>query len=308
MIRAAFFGTPAEAVPVLAGLLEIAEVTLVVTQPDRPRGRSGRPQPPPVKIAAEAHGLVVMQPRRLGDLVATLEGVDVAVVAAFGRLIPPTMLVGPRRGFVNVHFSLLPRWRGASPVVRAILAGDAETGVTLMEMDEGLDTGAIIASGSRPIGPAETAGDLTARLADLGGRLIVDELGAWLDGDRDAVPQDEGAATAAGKVSVDEAFVSPARHGAEAVVRAVRAFNPRPGAWAVVEGVRLKLWRAGPAAGPATEPGVARVVEGLVLLGCADGVVELLRVQPAGKPEMDAVSWMSGRRGEPARFEMPLSR
>jgi methionyl-tRNA formyltransferase len=305
MTTVAFFGTPEEAVPILDALHRVADVALVITRRDRPRGRSGRPLPPPVKAFAEEAGLPVAQPGPLGDLVPTLEEVDVAVLAAYGRLIPAEVLSAPRRGFVNVHYSLLPRWRGASPVVRAILAGDAETGVTLMEMDEGFDTGRIITSRATPIGPEETGGELTMRLAVLGGELLAECLDEWVDGDLTATAQDEAGVTAAAKVTMDEAFVLPGRHGVDAVTRAIRAFEPRPGAWGVVDGERIKRRRAAPAPGRSAEPGVAAVVGGQVLLGCADGTVELLRVQPAGSAVMDAAAWMNGRRGAPARFTAP---
>lgn len=303
MIRSVFFGTPEAAVPVLVGLLEVAEVSLVVTQPDRPRGRSGRLQPPPVRVAAEDHQLPVAQPASLAEVGDALTGADVAVLAAYGRLIPADLLGAPRRGFVNVHYSLLPRWRGASPVVRAILAGDDDTGVTLMEMDAGLDTGAIIAAQQLSILPEETAGELTARLAVLAGRMVADTLPRWVAGQVRAMPQDDRGATAAGKVKVAEAFLTPRLHSVGSVGRAVRAFNPRPGAWGVVDGERIKVWKVAPAEKGAIEPGLAVAVAGRVMLGCADGAVELLRVQVAGKAEMDAAVWMNGRRGEPARFE-----
>ncbi|MBU1226265.1 MAG: methionyl-tRNA formyltransferase, partial [Actinobacteria bacterium] len=172
-MRAVFYGTPAEAVPVLAALLDVAEVALVVTQPDRPRGRSRRLEPPPVKVAAEGWGLPVAQPERASadpDAIRAFAP-DVAVVAAYGQLLKPALLEVPVRGFVNVHYSLLPRWRGASPVVRAILAGDETTGVSIMQIDEGLDTGPVFAAEQTPILPGETGGGLTARLADLGARL-----------------------------------------------------------------------------------------------------------------------------------------
>lgn len=303
MIRAAFLGTPEDAVPVLVGLLEVAEVSLVITQPDRPRGRSGFPEPPPVKKAAVGRGLHVIQPSRLIDTAGLLSGLDVAVLAAYGRLVPRSLLSVPRRGFVNMHYSLLPRWRGASPVVRAILAGDATTGVTMMEMDEGLDTGAVIASRSTPIRSDEDAGALTARLAAIAGRIVAELLPGWVRGELAATPQDDAGATAAAKITVDEAFVVPRLHRAEGVRRAIRAFNPRPGAWGVVDGERIKLWKAGPVDGAGAEPGVAVLRDGRVFLGCVDGPVELIRVQPAGRAEMGADAWMNGRRGAPARFD-----
>lgn len=303
MIRAVFYGTPAEAVPALAALCTRAEVPLVVTQPDRARGRSKRPQPSPVKLAAESWGLRVVQPERAADVLDVVRATapDVAVVVAYGQLLKPSLLEIPRRGFVNVHFSLLPRWRGASPVVRTILAGDEETGVTLMQVDAGLDTGPVLAVESTPLRPAETAGELTARLAAMGAAVLADRLEAIVGGEVDPVPQREEAATAAAKVQVTEAYVDPRRHSAEAVLRAVRAFDPRPGAWSTVEGSRIKLWRAAPAGEP-VEPGSAELRERRVLLGTPDGSVELLEVQPAGRARMAAVDWMRGRRGVSARF------
>jgi len=302
LIRAAFLGTPDAAVPVLSALGAIAEVTIVITRPDKPRGRSGDPQPPPVKVEAARQGWPVAQPERSADLAALVRGADVAVVAAYGRIVPGEALATPAAGFVNVHFSLLPRWRGASPVVRAILAGDPETGVTLMRLDEGLDTGPTFDRMTTPIGGDETTGDLTTRLADLGARLLVSRLDAIVAGTLRSVPQDPAGATAAGKVTVDEAHLDARRHHTEPVLRAVRAFNPTPGAWAVVEGERLKVWEARPASGEVA-PGTAERRDGAVLLGTADGVVALVTVQPAGRPAMPATAWMNGRRGAPAVFD-----
>jgi len=302
LIRAAFLGTPDAAVPILSSLGVIAEVTIVITRPDKPRGRSGDPLPPPVKVEATRHGWPVAQPKQSADLAALVRGADVAVVAAYGRIVPAAALSTPAAGFVNVHFSLLPRWRGASPVVRAILAGDTETGVTLMRLDEGLDTGPTYDRVTTPIGAAETAGEVTTRLAGLGASLLVSRLEAIVAGTLRPVPQDPAGATAAAKVTVDEAHLDPRRHHTEAMVRAVRAFNPAPGAWSIVEGERFKVWEVRRAQGEAT-PGRAERRDGAVLLGTADGVVTLVTVQPAGKPPMAATAWMNGRRGAPAIFE-----
>lgn len=306
-MRVAFYGTPAEAVPALAALAEIAEVLLVTTRPDRPRGRSGKPQPPPVKEAALARGLPVAQPERAAQDLERLRSLapDVAVVVAYGQLLPAALLAVPAAGFLNVHFSLLPRWRGASPVVRALLAGDLITGVTLMMLDEGMDTGPVVAMQPTPVGPGETAGELTARLAGLGAALLATHLPAFLAGGITPRAQPAEGATAAARVRVEEAFVDPTRHRAEAVLRAVRAFDPKPGAWTELGGVRVKLWRARPAAGAGPEPGVAALAGESVLLGAADGPVELLEVQPAGRGRMGAVAWMRGRRRQPARFTPP---
>lgn len=308
MTRAVFYGTPAEAVPVLAALFEVAEVPLVVTQPDRARGRSRKPQPPPVKVAAEAWGISVTQPQRASDdpdAIARLAP-DVAVVAAYGQLLKPALMEVPARGFVNVHFSLLPRWRGASPVVRAILAGDEVTGVSIMQIDSGLDTGPVFATAETPVRDTDTGGTLTARLAALGAQLLVETLPGIVSGDLEAAPQDDDKATAAGKVSSDEAFVDPNLHTTAAVGRAIRAFNPKPGAWGIVEEARIKLWAASPA-DPGPESGTAEVVSGRVVLGTSDGAVTLETVQPSGKAPMAAIDWMRGRRAVPARFD-PVTR
>ena len=306
-MRAVFYGTPAEAVPSLEALAGTAEVLLVTTRPDRPRGRSGRPQAPPVKEAALRLGLPVAQPERAVHDLERLRSLapEVAVVVAYGQLLPPSLLAVPGAGFLNVHFSLLPRWRGASPVVRTVLAGDAVTGVTLMVLDEGMDTGPVVAVEPTPVGSGETTGELTGRLAVLGAEMLVRYLPAYLAGDITPRAQPAGGATTAARVRVEEAFVDPARHRAEAVLRAVRAFDPRPGAWTELDGVRVKLWRARPAVGPGPEPGVAAVAGEVVLLGAADAPVELQEVQPAGRDRMEAAAWMRGRRGRPARFTRP---
>ncbi len=306
-MRAVFFGTPPHAVPALAALCSVAEVSLVVTQPDRPRGRSGHPVAPAVKEAAAAWGLPVRQPDRASetiDHVAAI-GPDVAVVVAFGQLIPAGLLRVPPAGFVNLHFSLLPRWRGASPVVRAILAGDPITGVTLMRMDETLDTGPILASRPTPIGPGDTAGTLTARLSAMAAGMVTDQLAAAVTGEIDARAQDHGAATAAGMVKVAEAHVDAYRHSAEAVDRAVRAFDPWPGAWSRIAGARFKLWKVRPIGSRSKEPGQVVADGDRVVLGTARGALELLEVQPEGRPRMAAADWMRGRRGEPARLDPP---
>ncbi len=306
-MRAVFYGTPAEAVPALQSLCGIAEVVLVTTRADKPRGRSGKPQPPPVKEAARALGLEVSQPVRAAHDLDRLRALapEVAVVVAYGQILPPDLLAVPAHGFVNVHFSLLPRWRGASPVVRAILAGDELTGVTLMQLDPGMDTGPVLAVAPARVGEEESAGELTARLAVMGAGMLVEHLPAYVAGDLAPRPQLEEGATAAARVRVEEAFVDPTRHHTQAVLRAIRAFDPRPGAWTDFDGVRVKLWRARAASGASLAAGVAAVVGGKVLLGAADGAVELLEVQPEGRNRMAAGDWMRGRRLEPARFTPP---
>ncbi|MFH1329262.1 MAG: methionyl-tRNA formyltransferase [Actinomycetota bacterium] len=306
-MRAVFFGTPAEAVPSLEALAGVAEVVLVTTRPDRPRGRSGRPQPPPVKEAAQARGLPVSQPVRAAHDLERLRALapHVAVVVAYGQILPAEVLAVPEHGFVNVHFSLLPRWRGASPVVRTILAGDELTGVTLMQLDAGMDTGPVLAVAPTRVRPEESAGELTTRLAGMGAGMLVEHLPIYVTGALALRPQLDEGATAAARVRVEEAFVDPTRHRAGAVLRAVRAFDPKPGAWTELDGGRLKLWRARPATGPGPEPGVVEAAGGAVLLGAADGTVELVEVQPEGRNRMAAADWMRGRRRRPARFTRP---
>lgn len=303
-MRAVFYGTPALSVPVLAAVASVADVVLVTTNPDRARGRSGRPHPSPVKEAAAAFGFPISQPDRPTADEDRLREIapDVAVVAAYGKLITPELLAVPAAGFVNVHFSLLPRWRGASPVVRAILAGDAATGVTIMQMDAGWDTGPMIATAEVPLTGAETGGSLSATLAAVGARLLAECLPGFVSGEIPARPQPEAGATAAAMIKVEEAYVDPARHTRDAVLRAIRAFDPAPGAWSMLEGSRIKLWGARAIEGAAPEAGVVAAAGEGVVLGARDGAVELLEVQPAGKPRLAAADWMRGRRGEPARL------
>lgn len=306
-MRAVFFGTPAEAIPALTALADLAEVVLVTTRPDRPRGRSGKPRPPAVKQAAAARGLPVSQPEHAVHDLERLQWLapDVAVVVAYGQLLPPALLTVPRAGFLNVHFSLLPRWRGASPVVRTLLAGDPVTGVTLMMVDEGLDTGPVVAMEPTAVRPGETAGELTTRLAALGASMLAAYLPAFVAGEITPRAQPAEGATAAARVRVEEAFIDPVRHRREAVLRAVRAFDPKPGAWTVLDGKRLKLWRARAVEASEPGPGVAAELGGAILLGTADGPVELVEVQPAGRGRMEAAAWMRGRRGRPAAFTPP---
>jgi len=269
-----FFGTPAAAVVPLEALLAAdLDVGLVVTQPDRRRGRRGALVASPVKEAAVAHGIAVVTPQRAKDAVAEIRatGARRGVVVAFGQLLPPAVLDVFADGLVNLHYSLLPRWRGAAPVERAILAGDAETGVCVMGVEQGLDTGPVYAREVVPIGPAETAGGLHARLTTIGAELLVRTV-AGLEA---ITPEPQaGEATYAEKLTVDEFRLDLHRPPAE-LVRVVRAGNPRPGAWLEVDGARLKVWRAHEDEG--------RLVPD--------------EVQPAGKRAMPYSAWRAGHRG-----------
>ena len=292
-----FFGTPADAVPSLVALHGAGhEIPLVVTQPDRRRGRGTEPSASPVKEAAEELGLAVLTPEKSAEVIDEVAacGADLGVVVAFGQLLPEPLLEAVPHGFVNVHFSLLPRWRGAAPVERAMLAGDTETGVCIMKLEAGLDTGPVYARSACAIGGHETAGELRARLVTVGTELLVTTLPS-IPGTR-PVPQ-SGAPTYADKLTVEE-FALDFEQSAEEIARVVRAGNPRPGAWTTDHGGRLKIWRARAlSAGIDAEPGT---VFGHTRVATGDGALELIEVQPEGRRVMPANAWLAGRRGPDA--------
>ena len=269
-----------------------------MTQPDRPRGRSGKPRPPAIKEAALGLGIDVIQPQRLSEVVDAARSCDIGVLVAFGRLIKPDLLEAPRRGIVNVHFSVLPRWRGAAPVQAALLHGDSRSGVSLMQMDAGLDTGPVLRTAETPIDATENAGELTVRLADLGADLLAGSLADLVAGDIEAVPQDEAGATIAAKLEPAAARLRPISASAAEMERTIRALSPRPGAWAELEGERFKILAARhEEMGPA--PGVVEDVDGAAVLGTANGALVLALVQPAGKQVMSGAAWLNGRQGRP---------
>ncbi len=291
-MRLAFMGTPDFAVSALDALHDAGhEIAAVYTQPPRPANR-GRLTPSPVHLRAEALGLPVRTPERLkGEeekaAFAAL-GLDVAVVAAYGLLLPQAVLDAPRFGCLNIHASLLPRWRGAAPIQRAIMAGDAETGVTIMQMERGLDTGPMLAVESLPIG-RQTTGELTGELAELGARMMVEVL-AKLPG-LAATVQPEDGILYAHKIDKAEARIDWAQP-ALVIDRLVRAMQPSPGSWFESGGARVKLIAAEPCEGrgaPGNYLGEDRVATG-------DGALRLLTVQPEGKARMPAADWLRGRR------------
>lgn len=290
-MRLVFLGTPDDAVTPLRALVDAGhDVALVLTQPDRRRSRGGGADPSPVKRAASELGLAVLTPTRAREATEAVAATDaeLGVVVAFGQLLPPAFLDALPHGVVNLHYSLLPRWRGAAPVERAILAGDLETGVCLMRIEEGLDTGGIYASVSTAIGSKETAGELHARLTELGTDLLLEHLPRVLD--VEPVPQ-HGEPTYAEKLTVDEFRIDGSRP-AEELARVVRAGNPRPGSWMIVDGKRVKVWRARPEPGEG-RPGVVRSPGELVTTA---GVLRLRDVQPEGRPRMPGDAWMAGLR------------
>ena len=304
--RSVFFGTPAFAVAIAEATAEVTELVAVVTQPDKPKGRGRELAPPPVKIWAEARGLPVFQPERLRDgvLAERLRAFapDVAVVAAYGRILPKELLDLPRRGCVNVHASLLPKYRGAAPIQWAIASGDAETGVTLMRMDEGLDTGDVISTMRLPIAPDDTCATLHEKLARLGGEIVRRDLVAYVEGRIEPVPQDEAQATLAPILSKEEGridFRMPARR----IVDRMRAFTPWPGAFTYLgpNGTDLLkvLWAKPAERPPGTEdapPGEV-IATRPVLVAAGEGTaVELVEVQPEGRRRMPATDCVAGRR------------
>ncbi len=303
-MRVAFLGTPAAAIPSLAALVQIADVEFVVTQPDRPRGRGRRQGESPVKAAAREWGLPLHQPATHGELFGLFAGagLDVAVVVAYGRILKPELLRTTRVGFVNVHFSLLPRWRGAAPVERAIATGDEITGVSLMLLDEGMDTGPVITAKETDIDEDETGGSLTARLADLGGLLLSEVLADFVAGHRTPAPQIEAGALLAPRLATKDARLDVAAPAIE-LERAVRAYHPRPGAWLSVEGTRIKVI-ASRLVSADVGRGVIEVVDGRPVLGCGEGSLELVALQPSGKRPLTGAEWANGRRGAAAKVDV----
>ncbi|HEY7136469.1 MAG TPA: methionyl-tRNA formyltransferase [Acidimicrobiia bacterium] len=296
-MRIVFLGTPHDSVPMLRALhAEGHDIPLVITQPDRRRSRRGGDEPSPVKQAALELGLPVRTPEKSREVVdeVAATGATLGVVVAFGQLLPQRLLDALPHGFVNVHFSLLPRWRGAAPVERALLAGDEETGVCIMALEAGLDTGPVYATRRTRIEPDETAGELRDRLVTLGTGLLVETLPDIPD----ATPTPQaGKATYAEKLSVDEFHLDPRLRAAD-LARVVRAGNPRPGAWFVVDGQRVKVWRAHAETVDAGAPQVG-VLDARARLATRDGVLVLDEVQPEGRRAMAARAWLAGRHDAP---------
>jgi methionyl-tRNA formyltransferase len=298
-MRIVFFGTPVFAVPSLQALLrDRFTVAGVVTQPDKPHGRS-RSQlvSPPVKLSARSAGLPVLQPvRPVGDVFAAglrrLEP-DLGVVVAYGHILRPEILAIPPLGMINVHASLLPHYRGAAPIQHAILQGETETGITIMQMDEGLDSGPILHRAATPIGADETAGVLAGRLADLGASALVEALSLLSSGLGRPQPQDHTRATHAPKLDREMARLDW-RGDAAGLVRQVRAFDPAPGAWTTLNGSALKLFGARETSG-AAEPGEVIEAGERLVIATGRGALEIAEVQSAGKSRLPVASWLRGR-------------
>ena len=301
-LRVGFAGTPDFARVALAAVLDAGHtVPLVLTQPDRPAGRGLKLQASAVKQLALAHGLAnglanglaLAQPRslrldgkfpddaRAAQAALQAADLDVLVVAAYGLILPPWVLTTPRHGCLNIHGSLLPRWRGAAPIHRAIEAGDAETGITIMQMDAGLDTGDMLRVQATPIAPDETTAQLHDRLAALGAELLLQTLDDLSLGRLQPVPQPAAGVSYAHKIDKAEAALDWAQP-AGVLARRVRAFDPFPGCTADVAGQPIKVWRAAALAGGGAAPGTVDSAAGRLVVACADGALELLEVQRAG--------------------------
>jgi|SRR5688572_24531029 methionyl-tRNA formyltransferase len=293
-MKIAFAGTPAFAATALEALLRGGhEVTLVLTQPDRPAGRGLKAQPSAVHRLARQRELAVLQPATLKDA-AVLQAVtaaapEVLVVAAYGRILPGPLLRAAPHGAINVHASLLPRWRGAAPIQRALLAGDAVTGVTIMQMEESLDTGPILLQAQLPILAEDTAGTLHDKLAALGAELLPRALAERPT----ARPQNEAEATYAARIDAGEAEIDWNRTAQE-IDRQVRAFNPVPGARTQVDGVPLKFWHARPEATSAAPGTVCSADASGILIACGSGALRVLELQRAGGRRISAGAFLAG--------------
>jgi methionyl-tRNA formyltransferase len=311
-----FAGTPDFAASALAALHAAGfEIPLVLTQPDRPAGRGMQLQASAVKQFALAHGIPLAQPVSLrldgkhpevaADAHALLNATphDVMVVAAYGLILPQSVLDIPRLGCINIHASLLPRWRGAAPIHRAIEAGDRETGITIMQMDAGLDTGAMLAMQSLPIAATDTTASLHDKLAKLGGEMVVDTLRQLARGPLTATPQPQEGASYAAKIAKDEAaldFTQPA----EQLARKIRAFNPFPGAAGQFDGTAVKFWQAEPVSSGTWQPGqvIAANPQDGVVIACGEGALRISELQKPGGKRLAATEFLKGFPLEGGRF------
>ena len=295
--RLVFMGTPEFAVPSLTALVAAGhDVVSVYTQPRRPAGRGKRPRFTPVYAAADHHGIAVRTPETLRSVeeqdVLSALGVDAIVVVAYGLILPKSVLDMPRLGCLNVHASLLPRWRGAAPIQRALLAGDAETGISIMLLDEGLDTGPVLLQRAFTMAPEETAGTLHDRLADLGAAMIVPAVAGLAEGRVVATEQRDEGATYARKIGRSEAEIDWGR-SAEEIDRQIRALAPSPGAWFRHGAERVKVFACVVAAGASGNPG--EVLDDRLTIACGAGALRLQQLQREGRKAMDAGAFLRGQ-------------
>jgi methionyl-tRNA formyltransferase len=300
-VRTIFFGSPDFAVPCLEALHDISDIAAVISQPDRPAGRGLAMRPPAVKKRALELGLEVWQPQKVrtaafAEKLRALEA-DVAVVVAYGRILPRGVLDAPRTGCVNVHASLLPRWRGAAPIQWSIVHGDEETGVTLMQVDEGMDSGAVLSTLATPIRPDDDAATLSARLSKMGADLLREQLARYVAGDLTPQPQQEGEVTMAPLLKKEHGSIDW-NQSAQAVHNQIRGMNPWPGAHTVLGERRIKVHRSVASTldpeGAAPGQVIALDPEG-ILVACAQGTLEIQELQESGRKRVDARAFASGR-------------
>jgi methionyl-tRNA formyltransferase len=298
-LRIVFMGSPEFAVPILRKLAEQYPVTGVVTQPDRPAGRGRVLTPPPVKVLAQSLGIEVIQPEKLKEPEAQARlqawAPDLIVVAAFGQILRKSVLELPRYGCINVHASLLPRWRGAAPIQAAILHGDAQTGATIMLMDPGIDTGPILTQRALEIQPDDTAATLGQRLAESGADLLIETLPGYLDGSIQPRPQEDGPATYAPMLAKEAGLLDFTQPAAD-LARRVRAMIPWPGAFMDWHSQPLKVLRAHAADCAGAAPGTRCIVENLPAVATPAGCLVFEEVQPAGKRPMSGRDFLHGSR------------
>ncbi len=296
--RAAFMGTPDFAVPCLRALLDVADVQLVVTQPDKAQGRGLTLAPPPVKVLAEAHAIPVFQPPKardgaLRDRLRELD-LDFALVVAYGKILPQDVLDAPRLGCLNVHGSLLPRWRGAAPIQWAIVSGDRQTGVCLMQMDASMDTGPVLLREVVEIGPAETGGELFERLSALSGELVRASIPRFMAGELTPRAQPHEGVTHARMIEKADGALDFSQ-SAQAVHDRARGFYPWPGAYTALGDKRIKVHRTLVAGEFSGDPGsVVQADASGIVVACAEGAVRLLELQPEGKKRMPAGAFLAG--------------
>ena len=297
-LRVVFMGTADFACPGLTALDDAPgiEVIAVVTQPDRPKGRQLIPHPSPVKLVAEARQLPVHQPERLRSDIRFLEQLapDLIVVAAYGQILPQSVLDLPPHGCLNVHGSLLPAYRGAAPIQRALLDGQAETGVTIMQMDAGLDTGAMLSKTATPIEPSDNAQTLHDRLAKLGAELLLETIPRRVAGELTAEPQDDALATHAAKITRDMGRIDWSQTATQLWNQA-RAFTPWPGVFTRLDGKLLKLHEVEPAEAAGLGPGrVGQADADGIIVGCGDGALRITRLQKEGAKRLSAAQFLAG--------------
>ena len=310
VMQVVFMGTPTFSVPTLEALLDSEfPVIGVVTQPDRPRGRGQALSASPVKELAHSHGLPILQPEKMKQpkFLRELEQwkPDVIVVTAFGRILPKIILDLPSRGCLNVHASLLPRYRGAAPIQWAIIHGESETGITTMLMDEGMDTGAILLQEAVPIEPEETAGELSVRLAHIGGRLLIETLRGWTSQKITPIAQDGSKATMAPLLHKEDGNLPWDRHAIE-IGNRIRGLSPWPGAYTFCQQERLTIWKGSPLVDPdevcssdETPGTIVKVGKESLLVRTGDGLFSVTEIQPANRKRMPVAQFVSGHRLTP---------